>query len=144
MANWCSIEAEIVCFMASFHTKTVFCMTLICPKVVSLITTKKLTTSSSNNCLKQTHKQKSSVKYKNQLPLQTTAAGVYCFNFTLLCLFQPLIIFPNKFMSVICLGGFHLRESFYRQIFTVNNYKFLIFFMGNDSIRNKIFIIINY
>ena len=58
MANWCSIEAEIVCFMVSFHTKTAFCMTLICPKAVSLITTKKLTMSSSTNCFPQTHKQK--------------------------------------------------------------------------------------
>ena len=69
MANWCSIEAEIVCFMVSFHTKTAFCMTLICLKVVSLTTTKKLITSSSNNCLKQTHKQKLSAKYKTKLLL---------------------------------------------------------------------------
>ena len=50
--------------------------------------------------------------------------------FSLLCLFQPLIIFPDKFPSVGSFGGFHLRESFYRQIFAVDDDKRLGFQSG--------------
>ena len=85
MANWCSVEAEIVCFMAVFYTKTESYMIPICLKAVSPITMKKLITSSLNNCFPQTHKQKSSVKYKKTTPYVKIQREFYFMYFCQIC-----------------------------------------------------------